>query len=343
MSSSEARLYFVMTVKGDLGPYSKQELRVQLRERSFAATDRVRNAFGRPLGSVSEVLGNVSQTIQAPPSPTPASSRRPAKSATPWPIIAVAAGIIVVLLLLWLTSGRNSPPPAPVQPTEIPQTVAPAQPAQTQPGPTVASAPPPVSVRSQPAPIPVSSGLPAGFSLIDLGDARPTGKADANDRGMIVINGGGGDIWGSRDECAYLHRQLAGDGMMTVEIQSKEDTDGWDKSGLMIRGSTAPDAMHVSIVVIHDGLVQFLYRSNDGHETTSTDLRLPSFPIWLRLERRGTAYAGSASVDGKAWQQIGTAELAGSGPAVAGLAVCSHNRSVTNRTVFAGLTVNESR
>lgn len=338
MPPSEARLYFVMTVKGDLGPFSKQELREQLRERAFTATDRVRNAFGRPLGSVAEVLGSVSQTMHQPQTTPPAASQRqPAKSSPPWPVIAVAGGLIVILLLLWLSSGSSDPvetaqpsdPPAPVQ--AVPPTAS-APPAQTP-------------ARNQPpAPSPTPSGLPAGFSLIDLGDARPKGTADANGSGVIVVSGGGADIWGNRDECAFLQRPLHADATLTVEVRSMDDTDAWDKAGLMIRGSAAADAMHASIVVIHTGLVQFFSRYSNGHGTTGSDLQLRSFPIWLRLERRGNTYAGSASADGRNWRLVGTVDLAATPvPAAAGLAVSSHNRSVLNRTVFAGLTISETR
>lgn len=342
MPPSEARLYFVVTVKGDLGPFSKQELREQLREHTFAPADRVRNAFGRPLGSVSEVLGSVSQTVHQSQVPAAAASqRRPAKSGPPWPVIAVAGGIIVILLLLWLSSGGSAPLET-AQPSDPPQTTAP--PAPVQQSPTTAGAPP----ARNPAPAPqtpaASTGLPAGFSLLDLGDARPKSTADANGRGLIVISGGGSDIWGNRDECAFLHRPLRADGMLTVEVRSMDDTDAWDKAGLMIRGSTAPDVMHASIVVVHSGLVQFLSRYGNGHETSGAELRLPSFPIWLRLERRGNSYAGSASADGKLWRLVGSVDLAAMPvPAVAGLAVSSHNRSVLNRTVFAGLTISETR
>lgn len=340
MPPSEARLYFVVTVKGDLGPFSKQELREQLRAHTFVGADRVRNAFGRPLGSVNEVLGNASQTMNQPQAAAaPISQRRPTKSGPPWPVIAVAGAIIVILLLLWLGSGGSAPveviPPAtPSPPAAQPKPV-------QQSTPAAAAAP----VRNQPpAPAPASNGLPAGFSLIDLGDARPKGTADANGRGLIVISGGGSDVWGNRDECAFLHRPLRADATLTVEVRSMDDTDSWDKAGLMFRGSPAPDAMHASILVIHSGLIQFISRYDNGHESSSTDLRLPSFPIWLRLERRGNTCTGSASADGKMWQQVGSVELAATPtPAVAGLAVSSHNRSILNRTVFAGLTISEAR
>lgn len=344
MPPSEARLYFVVTVKGDLGPFSKQELREQLRAHTFASADRVRNAFGRPLGSVNEVLGNASQTMNQPQAAAaPVSQRRPAKNGPPWPVIAVAGAIIVILLLLWLGSGSSAPA----------ETIQPANPSPpaTQPAPVQANTPTAgaAPVRNQPpapvpAPAPAANGLPAGFSLIDLGDARPKGSADANGRGLIVISGGGSDVWGNHDECAFLYRQLRADSTLTVEVRSMDDTDSWDKAGLMIRGATTPDSMHASILVIHSGLVQFISRYDNGHESSGTDLQLPSFPVWLRLERRGNTYTGSASADGKLWQQVGTVDLAATpNPAVAGLAVSSHNRSVVNRTVFAGLTISENR
>lgn len=321
--SSEARLYFVVTVKGDLGPFSKPELREQLRGHAIAPADRVRNAFGRPLGSVAEVLGVSTQLAPATPPPAPRREARPAGA--PWPIIGVAAGIVLAIALLWALGGSDAPATPP------PPTSRPAAPA-AQPAAAPAAAPRRVQ----------DNGLPVGYALLDLGGAHPPGTAAANDRGTIVLAGGGADVWGERDECAFLHRPLAGDATLTVELRAMEDTDGWDKAGLMLRASTDAGAPHVSILAIHSGLVQFLTRQGQGQSTGADTLQLDGFPIWLRLERVGSAVVGSVSRDGATWRRVGRSQVAAlAGRAVAGLAVCSHNRTVLNRAEFAGLDVAE--
>jgi regulation of enolase protein 1 (concanavalin A-like superfamily) len=332
MPPNEARLYFVITVRGDLGPLSKQELRDQLHAEAFAASDRVRNAFGRPLGTVADVLA-------ATPASRSTTARRqvpdtPAAPPSRWPSRAVLGSIGVLLalvLLLWLArnTGSESPPrdtDQPVVPTATPE-------------PTPAPAPSAPVVKQTTAPIvPAPNpylGLSDGFSFLDLGDARPTGSVnEAN--GVWVISGGGQDIWGERDECAYVYRSLPGDAVITVQLASKDDTDGWDKSGLMLRTSTNPTSEQCSLVAIHSGLVQLIRRSNPGTDCNDATRQMPGFPIWLRLERTGTSIAAATSPDGKTWSPLGLAPQlpAFAGPLLVGLAVCSHNRSTCNRTVF---------
>lgn len=346
MPANEARLYFVVTVKGDLGPFSKGELREQLRAQSILGHDRVRNAFGRPLGTVGEVLGASSQMMQQPAHPPSrrsgaspaATARRPA----PLAIVAVAIGMLVILLLLWAMSG-GAPAPLPPAPTQTQQPATPAPQSQrpATPVPVPATATPATPVAPTPTPAtPAQDGIPSGFAYLDLGDARPKGSVAANAAGLIVLNGGGADIWGERDECAFLHRRLDGDAVLTVQLRSMADTDGWDKAGLMLRASTDPASAHVSIIAIHSGLVQLLTRQGIGHSTGATHLQLDGFPIWLRLERRAGDVTGYVSRDGTAWRLVGTSTIDGlPASATAGLAVSSHNRSTTNRALFSDLAI----
>lgn len=358
MPANEARLYFVVTVKGDLGPFSKGELREQLRAQSILGHDRVRNAFGRPLGTVGEVLGASSQMMQQPAHPpsrrSGASPAATARKPAPLAIVAVAVGVLVILLLLWAMSGGAPAQLPPAQPqtqpqtqpttTSAPQTQRPATPAPA-PATNTATATPATPIAPQPAPTPPPAstgqdGVPAGFAYLDLGDARPKGSVAANAAGLIVLNGGGADIWGERDECAFLHRRLDGDAVLTVQLRSMDNTDGWDKAGLMLRASTDPASAHVSIIAIHSGLVQLLTRQGIGRSTGATHLQLDGFPIWLRLQRQGGDITGYVSRNGSEWRLLGTSSIDGlPASATAGLAVTSHNRSITNRALFSDLAI----
>lgn len=54
--SADERRYYVLTLKGDLGPFDRTTLSEKLREGTVQATDQVRNAFGRVQGTVAEAL-----------------------------------------------------------------------------------------------------------------------------------------------------------------------------------------------------------------------------------------------------------------------------------------------
>lgn len=342
MPQSEARLYFVVTTKGDLGPFSRQELRDQLRCRACSNADRVRNAFGRPLGTVADVLGHSSQQLPSAPATAPVTRQGVPSSRPAWlPIAGIAAVLLAVAGLLALTG--NPPPVQTIDPADAaspqpPPAPAPAahqdQPAQAVPIATTT----PAAAPAQPRLAVTAEGMPVGFSFHDLGGSAPPGSVAASDKGIIVLSAGGEDIWGQRDQCGFLHRRIDSDCVLSVVIRSKDDTDPWDKAGLMLRASTKADAAQASVLALHSGAVQFAWRPQPNQDARACLAELGSLPLTLRLERRGNTFTGSASRDGIAWTTIGCAEIPAI-PAAAegGLANSSHNRAVTNRAVFADL------
>jgi hypothetical protein len=139
MADAQAKSYFVITLKGDIGPLSRGELREQFHAGFFAPGDHVRNAFGRMLGTVAEILGGdvrppptpqqeAKPAIRTEPRPAPAAKR----SAAPMTIATIAVLAVAAVVLLSVLA--SSPPPAPAGP------LAP-QPAAPTPDPTPTAAP----------------------------------------------------------------------------------------------------------------------------------------------------------------------------------------------------------
>jgi regulation of enolase protein 1 (concanavalin A-like superfamily) len=289
----------------------------------------VRNAFGRPLGTVSEVLADAGRnTAHALPAiPDPPARRAPAPRSSAPLIIAIAAVLIVAGLIAASVLGASPPPPPaePVPPAPVARPeVVPARPAPSQPAP------------SKPAPSkPEADALPDGLAYLDLGDARPKGRV-SHKAGAYVIEGGGEDLWGRSDESAFVHRQAEGDLTLTVRVTDIADTSDWEKSGIMLRRElNGPSAM-AGLIVTSEGRMQFLRRETNASEMACDSGPDQRPPVWLRLTRRGSELSAAWSSDGQAWNTVGETRRidALAGRVHAGLAVSSHNRSVTNRTCF---------
>lgn len=325
------RTFFVITLKGDVGPLSRPELREQLQVGAFHAGDRVRNAFGRPLGTVAEVVAEAGRTTaQALPAiPDPPARRAPAPRSSAPLFIAIAVILVVAALIAFSVLGASPPPAQPTPP-------APAAKPEPMAEPAVSNAPAPSKpTPSAPAPSkPDADALPDGLAYLDLGDARPKGRV-SHKGGAFVIEGGGEDLWGRSDESAFVHRQVeGGDLTMTVRVTEIADTNEWEKSGIMLRRElNGPSAM-VGLTITSEGRMQFLRREKDTWEMACDMGPEKRAPLWLRLIRRGSEFSAAWSSDGETWNTVGeTRRLdALAGRVHAGLAACSHNRTMLNRT-----------
>lgn len=189
MPDPGAKTYFVITLKGDRGPLDRSEVVELVRSGEVRHEDRVRNAFGRPLGTVAEILGTrptanrISSSRPTPPerrarttsaprsrisdhlevegdeqplaTASAGQTRATAERRRLAPIL-VMVGVLVMMALVgvvmaFVGSGSTPPaqPQAPSQPTR-PEHPLP-QPTQTQtPQPAPVQPPPPAPVHAQP-------------------------------------------------------------------------------------------------------------------------------------------------------------------------------------------------
>lgn len=334
MPAPAPKTFYVITTRGDVGPYTRAELRDQFHSGAVRAEDRVRNAFGRPLGTVADAVsdgvssGRTPAYSDPPVADPPAHRAAPRRSPAPL-IIGLAAAVLLAAIILVSALSRPdgpAPPPAPPVPTT------PVPPTDTAPVPT-------------PVAKPLQDGaLPDGWTYLDLGDARPKGKATFGGD-LWTVDGGGEDIWGERDECGFVHRESRGDFTMVIRVVSTQNTHEWDKIGMMVRSSLDASSAMVGLTVTHTGRAQFVRRHRDAGSIEGVGDTTVPLPTWLQLTRRGSTYGGYWSSDGTTWTAVGDKQDVGNVATTArlGLAVCSHNRSVANRAVFDHVSVTAPR
>jgi regulation of enolase protein 1 (concanavalin A-like superfamily) len=167
---------------------------------------------------------------------------------------------------------------------------------------------------------------------------------DAAAKQYSVI-GSGNDIWNNSDQFHYVYMPLAGNGSMTVKVESVENTNDWAKGGIMIRQGLSGDAVNVCVVAAPSGRVSFQTRTvaNTASASTETGAASITLPVWLRLTRDGDTFTGEYSTDGTTWQQMlgaSTAMVPMSGDVYIGLVSTSHVDAATLCTsVFSNVTV----
>ena len=153
---------------------------------------------------------------------------------------------------------------------------------------------------------------------------NPSGSVIDNGNGSYTLNGGGNDIWATRDEFGFAYTEVIGDFDVKVRAESVQTTATWPKFGVMARETLAEDSRYFFNRVSPGGTSpcgaggvndwRVMYRTGmrgisgeSGGEHEEIDgantLRSPTFPnSWLRIVRVGDTFHASNSSDGINWQ-----------------------------------------
>jgi ABC-type transport system involved in multi-copper enzyme maturation permease subunit len=174
-----------------------------------------------------------------------------------------------------------------------------------------------------------------------------SGKACAG-QGPLVGPGGGS----VSDQFYFVHRQLDGDGTITVRVTSLaeqvalppsgDQANGpswqagvvpWAKAGLIVKATTTQGSPYAAIMstAAHGVRMQYDYTHDVAGSTTAVS---KTAPAWLRLTRAGDTLTGYESTDGSNWTKVGVATLSGLPSSVqAGLFVASPDYDVTSNHI----------
>jgi hypothetical protein len=126
--------------------------------------------------------------------------------------------------------------------------------------------------------------------------------------GSITVKGSGWDIWDRQDGFYFLAQPVDGDAVVTVHVLgSPSQTDPWAKAGVMIRESLASDARHAMLVVTPRNGFAFQRRLVTGGISDNDSGGTPSYPLYLRLVRRGDWITPYVSGDGVFFAAAGQA------------------------------------
>jgi PKD repeat protein len=182
-----------------------------------------------------------------------------------------------------------------------------------------------------------STALPAPWVTQDVGGPAVAGSA-AHTAGTFSVSGGGVDIWNGSDQFRFVYRTLDGNGEIIARVGSLQNADPWTKAAVMIREDlvgTAPNA--AAVVTPGNGMI-FQSRVTRGGISTSIKGFAGAAPQWIRLVRSGNTLSGYYSVNGTAWTLMGSSTVAMASRVYIGLAVTSHNPSVSASATFTNVT-----
>jgi regulation of enolase protein 1 (concanavalin A-like superfamily) len=160
--------------------------------------------------------------------------------------------------------------------------------------------------------------------------------------GQIIMSAIGVDIWDTADQFRYAYKNLSGDGSITVRVESLGRSDGWAKAGVMIRESVHPGSKHAFMCMTPDYGPSFQQRPQTGNVMSQVSVVGLTTPRWVKLTRAGNVFTAQHSADGVTWTNIAftaPVNITMASDVLVGLAVTSHNASVSTAAEFSNLSM----
>jgi ABC-type transport system involved in multi-copper enzyme maturation permease subunit len=166
-------------------------------------------------------------------------------------------------------------------------------------------------------------GMVAAALMVVLVALLTGGSSPQHGLPPVPVGPGGEPV---TDSFYFVHRPLAGNGSITVSVSALRDyfpgdlrpaNVPWAKAGLIIKASTRQGSPYAAIMVTSSHGV----RMQDDYTADTAGLpgSVSAASVrWLRLDRSGDAVTGYDSADGTHWTTVGTAVVAGLGPAAQG-------------------------
>lgn len=148
-----------------------------------------------------------------------------------------------------------------------------------------------------------------------------------------TIEGSGNNIWFNHDGFQYVCRQMDGDFILRCNASFiGKGVEAHRKLGWMIRSSLDSTSACASVAVHGDGLTSLQYRKENNDSMMEVKAKLTGADV-IQLERRGNTYIMSVAHKGEIFTKD-SVQLELGDKVYAGLFVCSHNPSVTEKAVF---------
>lgn len=184
----------------------------------------------------------------------------------------------------------------------------------------------------------LAPALPKSWSDADIGNVAVSGEASYLN-GLFNLVSSGSDIWENADSFNFASRPITGDGQIVAHISALQYTDPWAKAGVMFRENHSPGSKYAMMAVTAHNSSVYQWRAAPDKSTHNTDGASEIMPTWIRLTRQGDAFIGETSVDGQKWQVVDRISVPMKRTVSVGLALCGHNNSELNSSLFDHVTV----
>ena len=178
----------------------------------------------------------------------------------------------------------------------------------------------------------------------DVGDCKLPGKSnfESNDS-TYTITGSGANMWGGLDAFQFVWTKATKNTSLEAQVAWQGvGVDPHRKACLMMRESLEPNSPYVDIAVHGDGLTSIQYREEANGPTKEIQANVRN-PSKVRLTREGDyVYMNWAVGNEPLHYSGGMFRIALRDSFYVGLAVCSHNNTVSETAVFSKVALQQN-
>jgi len=155
-----------------------------------------------------------------------------------------------------------------------------------------------------------------------------------SEKGTYTITGNGTNMWFNEDDFFYLWDKVEGNFEMATDVTwVGESKQPHRKGGWMVRASLDKDAPYADAVMHGDSLICLQYRLAKGDSTKEFQSKW-SAPARLIFDKDGDNFTLRIIKDGKE-HLVGSIDVKMPEEVYAGLAVCSHDSTVSESAIFS--------
>ena len=183
----------------------------------------------------------------------------------------------------------------------------------------------------------------AELSLWFRGYPASVGSFTEGPAGTYTMTASGTDIAGTSDQFHFAYKTLNGTGTIIARIDSIENTHAAARAGVMIRETLDAGSKHAFVCVMPENGVSSRGRTDTNTGSFNTTQAGITAPHWVKLERDVAGnFTASHSTNGTTWEAVELSvptNISMVSNVYVGLALTSHNASVTCEARFSNVTI----
>jgi regulation of enolase protein 1 (concanavalin A-like superfamily) len=169
------------------------------------------------------------------------------------------------------------------------------------------------------------------WTIYEIG--KTVAKAETPTPTSLRVRTNGTQLIAATDDFCFLERKLQGNGTLTAQIMSLDNTDIYAKAAVQIRQSLDDNAPNAMMEWTPSGYAYFQYRAVVNGGVDYSQYVYSKLPLWVRITREGDQITGFISEDGTNFKKVGSVTLKMPEEVHIGLAVTSNSKQATTAVI----------